>query len=194
MKSATSSRSLHSTQARFIITPRSAANLLETQATGSASFVDRRTGRCFAELSFEVDPHFTDLVVKAIELTVFPAFRERGYGKALLGRFFAYLQCEANRRDEEIVLCGEITSRVILHVWESVARAFASQTVLHERAEDAAALWLFDEPRKRRVARSALVSALPHLPAQDRVGRLKKPVCVFAGIASLIEPSVRTDS
>lgn len=174
---------------RFEVTPKTAGPLFEREVRGRAYLVDR-AGTRVGEFDFEADCEFTDLVVKALEMTIYPAFRGRGYARRFLNAFFRYLRREARRRGEEIIVNGEITSKTILHIWRCTADDLLFATELHVHARDATKVHLAGARSLALRRAGALVRALPDLGAQDRRGFLKKPCAPIVGIASLIEPDV----
>ena len=174
---------------RFVATPRTAGPLFEEEVRGRAYLVNAE-GERVGEFDFEADCEFTDLVVKASEMTIYPAFRGRGYARRFLSAFFRYLQREARRRGEEIVVNGEITSKTILHIWQRAADDLLFATELHDHTRRATNVHLVGAPACRAARRSRLIEALPELGAQDKRGFLKKPCVSVVGIASLIDPDL----
>lgn len=174
---------------RFEVSPRTAGPLFD-DVPGFATLVDTTRGVAVGEFRFEADCEFVDLVIKASEMTIYPQFRGHGYAKRFLSLFFRYLQREARRRDEEIIVNGEITSKTILHIWKNVAdeRNFATELHVHTRDATNVHLRGARNAGARRIRRA--VDALPELGAQDKRGFLKKPCTSIVGIASLIEPDV----
>jgi GNAT superfamily N-acetyltransferase len=175
---------------RFEVSPVEAGPLFEREVPGRARLVEVETGVAVGEFRFEADCEFVEPVVKASEMTIYPPYRGRGYAKRFLGEFFRYLHREARRRDEEIVVNGDITSKTILHIWRTVADEMLFATELHGRTRHATAVHLSDARGLAKRTCERLAAALPDLAAQDERGFLKKPCRAAIGIASLIEPDL----
>ena len=180
----------HMARLRFEATLPTAGPLFDKEAPGYARLVQANSGEVVGEFRFEADCEFVELVVKASEMTIFPAYRGRGYAKRFLREFFRYLQKEAVRRDEDIIVNGEITSTTILHIWLQAANDLLFDTTLHDHTRRATRVHLDGAPQIGNRKRAALVAALPDLAPQDARGYLRKPARVVVGIASLIEPGI----
>lgn len=175
-------------QLAFSVTPPRAGALFDREVPGFARLVERKTETTVGEFRFEADCEFVEPVVRASEMTIYPAFRGRGYAKQFLSAFFSYLRAEAMRRDEDLIVNGDITSKTILHVWLSVADALLFDSLFHDRTRTATQVHLFAAKSMSRTKCERLVAELPDLGPQDRRGFLKKPCAHTIGIASLIEP------